>query len=330
MDDGLERPGRCRRAQADRRAKTVVRLGRTDMPGWRLILAGRRRARSSLRCSAGKSATAAGSTVSACCPALAAFGAVAAAAVAIGYLAPAVGRAACAAELGAQSRRRDRRRFRRQPLPQSRRAAGAGGHGRADRARSDQRARTRSGSPRSTSTMFNAAALPGGHIVVFKDAITETYEPDELAGIVAHEIAHVRRRHVTEALIRELGIGALIRLVRRRYRRQCRADRGASYTREAETEADADAIAMLRRAGISPKPTARAVRPVGRRRRQRIWCGIPQQPSVDGRAGKAISGDLRPARTIPSGPGREAVGRLVQRLLPSGPRSQVGPPLRKA
>ena len=30
--------------------------------------------------------------------------------------------------------------------------------------------------------MFNAAALPGGHIVVFKSAITETYEPDELAG----------------------------------------------------------------------------------------------------------------------------------------------------
>ena len=58
--------------------------------------------------------------------------------------------------------------------------------------------------------MFNAAALPGGYIVVFKPAITET-DPDALAGVLAHEIAHVRRRHVTEALIRELGIGALIR-----------------------------------------------------------------------------------------------------------------------
>ena len=59
--------------------------------------------------------------------------------------------------------------------------------------------------------MFNAAALPGGYIVVFKPAITET-NPDALAGVLAHEVAHVRRRHVTEALIRELGIGALVRM----------------------------------------------------------------------------------------------------------------------
>jgi Zn-dependent protease with chaperone function len=104
--------------------------------------------------------------------------------------------------------------------------------------------------------MFNAAALPGGHIVVFKNAITETYEPDELAGILAHEIAHVRRRHVTEALIRELGIGALIRLFAGGIGANAEQLVSLSYTREAESEADADAIAMLRRAGISPKPTA--------------------------------------------------------------------------
>ena len=104
--------------------------------------------------------------------------------------------------------------------------------------------------------MFNAAALPGGHIVVFKNAITETYDPDELAGIVAHEIAHVRRRHVTEALIRELGIGALIRLFAGGIGANAEQIVSLSYTREAESEADADAIAMLRRAGISPKPTA--------------------------------------------------------------------------
>jgi Zn-dependent protease with chaperone function len=103
--------------------------------------------------------------------------------------------------------------------------------------------------------MFNAAALPGGYIVVFKPAITET-DPESLAGILAHELAHVRRRHVTEALIRELGIGALIRLFA--------GDLGANaeqlvalrYTRKNEAQADSDAIAMLRRANISPEPTA--------------------------------------------------------------------------
>ncbi|HVM22226.1 MAG TPA: M48 family metallopeptidase [Sphingomicrobium sp.] len=103
--------------------------------------------------------------------------------------------------------------------------------------------------------IFNAAALPGGHIVLFKPAITEA-EPDALAGIVAHEIAHVRRRHVTQALIRELGIGALIRLFAGDIGANAQQIVSLSYTRDNEAEADADAIAMLRRAGISPRPTA--------------------------------------------------------------------------
>ena len=104
--------------------------------------------------------------------------------------------------------------------------------------------------------MFNAAALPGQHIIVFKGAITETRNTDELAGIVAHEIAHVRRRHVTEALIRELGIGALIRLFAGDIGANAQSIVSLSYTREHEREADADAIVMLKRAGVSPKPTA--------------------------------------------------------------------------
>lgn len=104
--------------------------------------------------------------------------------------------------------------------------------------------------------MFNAAALPGGHIVVFRPAITETDDPDALAGILAHEIAHVRRRHVTEALIRELGIGALIRLFAGDLGANAEQLVALNYTRENEAEADADAIGMLRRAGISPMPTS--------------------------------------------------------------------------
>ena len=104
--------------------------------------------------------------------------------------------------------------------------------------------------------MFNAAALPGGYVVLFKPIITET-EPDELAGIVAHELAHVRRRHVTEALIRELGIGALIRLFAGNVGANASQLVALSYTRENEADADAEAIVMLRRARISPLPTAR-------------------------------------------------------------------------
>jgi beta-barrel assembly-enhancing protease len=104
--------------------------------------------------------------------------------------------------------------------------------------------------------IFNAAALPGGHIVVFKGAIAETEDPEALAGIMAHEIAHVRRRHVTQALIRELGIGALIRLFAGTVGTNAEQLIALSYTRDNEAQADADAIEMLKAAGISPKPTA--------------------------------------------------------------------------
>lgn len=103
--------------------------------------------------------------------------------------------------------------------------------------------------------VFNAVALPGGYIAVFKPAITET-DPDALAGIVAHEVAHVRHRHVTESLIRELGIGAFIRLMSGEVGASAGQIVSLGYTRSNEAEADSDAIAMLNRAGISPKPTA--------------------------------------------------------------------------
>src|SRR5690348_12213281 len=103
--------------------------------------------------------------------------------------------------------------------------------------------------------IFNAAALPGGYIVVFKPAITET-DSDALAGVLAHEVAHVRRRHVTEALIRELGIGALIRSFAGNVGANAEQIVSLSYTRENEAQADSDAIQMLKKAGISPRPTA--------------------------------------------------------------------------
>lgn len=103
--------------------------------------------------------------------------------------------------------------------------------------------------------VFNAAALPGGYIIVFKPAITET-DTDALAGILAHEVAHVHRRHVTEALLRELGIGSIVRMFAGNLGANAEQLVALSYTRQNEAQADADAIVMLKRANISPKPTA--------------------------------------------------------------------------
>jgi Zn-dependent protease with chaperone function len=105
----------------------------------------------------------------------------------------------------------------------------------------------------------NAAALPGGRMVVFNGLMKDVDHPDALAGIVAHEIAHVRRRHVAAAMVRELGLGTVVAL----FGGGALASNAGGlaslkFTRSAEAEADADAIAMLERAEIDPRPTARA------------------------------------------------------------------------
>lgn len=143
--------------------------------------------------------------------------------------------------------------------------------------------------------VFNAAALPGGYIVVFKPAITET-DPEALAGVLAHEIAHVRRRHVTEALLRELGIGALIRLFAGNVGANAEQIVSLSYTRENEAQADSDAIAMLRRAHISPQPTGDLFQRLSKEAPQFSAQFLQSHPASSGRA-KKFAASFNPRAT---------------------------------
>ncbi|MFB5650989.1 M48 family metallopeptidase [Leptospira wolffii] len=64
--------------------------------------------------------------------------------------------------------------------------------------------------------VFNAFAMPGGTIVLFTDLISKTDSPEELAGVMAHEMAHIHKRHGVRRQIRSaanvvllsMGIGA--------------------------------------------------------------------------------------------------------------------------
>ena len=47
---------------------------------------------------------------------------------------------------------------------------------------------------------INAFALPGGYIGVHTGLIEATRSEDELAGVVAHEVAHVTQRHIARAI----------------------------------------------------------------------------------------------------------------------------------
>lgn len=105
--------------------------------------------------------------------------------------------------------------------------------------------------------IVNAAALPARHIVLFRPILNSVDGPDELAGVLAHEIAHVRERHVTAALLRQFGVGIFTAMLGGNVGGNIDGLVSLSFTRGAETEADAGAIARLQAANISPAATAR-------------------------------------------------------------------------
>jgi Zn-dependent protease with chaperone function len=108
------------------------------------------------------------------------------------------------------------------------------------------------------SQLVNAFALPGGRMVMSAGLIAKAQSPDEVAGVLAHELGHVPLRHPEAAIVRVYGLQAIISIFT--------AGQGAetissvagilallSYSREAEEEADAYAIKVMDRAQIDPK-----------------------------------------------------------------------------
>lgn len=110
------------------------------------------------------------------------------------------------------------------------------------------------------STIPNAFALPGGRVFLLRGIIDKAQNPDELAGVIAHELGHVRHRDGLRRLIREGGDSYLIGLLFGDVAGSgaavfaTRALFGAAYSREDETAADATAIEIMRGLGRSPAP----------------------------------------------------------------------------
>jgi Zn-dependent protease with chaperone function len=105
--------------------------------------------------------------------------------------------------------------------------------------------------------MVNAVALPGGNIVLFEPLLRKAESVDEVAGVLGHEIAHIEKRHVTEAMIRHYSLGLLLSSFGGTTGANVDMLASTRYGRGAESEADEGAVESLRRAGISPVPTAR-------------------------------------------------------------------------
>lgn len=122
---------------------------------------------------------------------------------------------------------------------------------------------------------INAFAMPGGFIGVHTGLIVGSGSESEVAGVVAHEIAHVTQRHIARGLTQQrqsshialasiaaallaaivpgggqaaMGIAA--------FGQAAAIDRQLGFSREAEQEADRNGLEMLRKAGYDPSGMA--------------------------------------------------------------------------
>ena len=106
----------------------------------------------------------------------------------------------------------------------------------------------------------NAFALPGGYIFIFRGLIEKVETDDELASVIAHEVAHVVARHSVKRLQGGIGFTILqiLMAVTSPSVSNVRGINAAfgqlvmSYSREDEALADKIAVKYLRKAGFDP------------------------------------------------------------------------------
>ena len=104
--------------------------------------------------------------------------------------------------------------------------------------------------------MLNAIALPGGNVILFDGLIKQARTPDEVAGVLAHEIGHVREKHVMQALLRQMGLAVVLGGIDGNSGALVNNVLAMSYSRNSEAEADAHSMKVLGNANISPVGTA--------------------------------------------------------------------------
>jgi len=106
----------------------------------------------------------------------------------------------------------------------------------------------------------NAFALPGGYVTVFTGLLEAADTPEMVAGVLAHEMAHVTRRHGLRRVGQSLGFFAAIQMVLgdasglgKIAKEVLTIASVNAYSREQENEADLFGVRYLHAARIDPR-----------------------------------------------------------------------------
>jgi predicted Zn-dependent protease len=104
---------------------------------------------------------------------------------------------------------------------------------------------------------INAFAIPGNKIIIFSELIDFTETEEEFLGIIAHEIAHIEKNHVSKKISKEIGISTLYALFFSSFNNEiikeiAKTITSTAYDRSMEKEADIMALSYLIEANIDP------------------------------------------------------------------------------
>jgi predicted Zn-dependent protease len=103
--------------------------------------------------------------------------------------------------------------------------------------------------------VLNAFAAPGGHVILYRPIIEKADNPEEVAGVLAHELAHVIEGHPRRGMVEALGYG-VFRLLTPGDSLGAELTQVAvasKYSRDDELEADRSGALMLTEAGIDSR-----------------------------------------------------------------------------
>jgi predicted Zn-dependent protease len=168
------------------------------------------------------------------------------------------------------------------------------------------------------SPVVNAAALPGGIVVVYAGLARTLETSEEMAAVLAHELAHLERRDAVTQLAREVGIAAISSAIsgggETAARSLLRTAIGLRSSRVAEDRADHRCLEVLERAGIDPAAFADALERIDQtgKRAPELLRWLDPHSDIDARIARARS------RASP-GPGQplDVDWRTVTSALPS-------------
>ncbi|MDB5102096.1 MAG: putative Peptidase, family [Cyanobacteria bacterium RYN_339] len=135
---------------------------------------------------------------------------------------------------------------------------------------------------------FNAFALPGGRLIVNQGLVKKLGSADELAGILAHEIQHVERRHTTKAICEEMSTKVLIAGLLGNHDafgsavNAARALGELGHSRQAEAEADHLGMNLMVASNLDPQAMVKAYRHL-KEHDVRVPTFLSTHPDTDGR-----------------------------------------------